>query len=77
MGEDPVQFLAAKNSGEKYTTLVSQLQTLQQSITTLGQQHLAYPILNYYHSEARSKAFALAIAKLYQAINVTCFASPN
>tara|TARA_R110001599_G_scaffold153095_1_gene338244 strand:+ start:1003 stop:2028 length:1026 start_codon:yes stop_codon:yes gene_type:complete len=75
MGEDPQQILAATHSGGEYTTLISQLQTLQSSITTLGQQHLAYPILHYYHSEARSKAFSLAIATLYQAINVACFAS--
>ena len=75
MGENPQQILAATNSGGKYATLISQVQTLQQTITTLGQQHLAYPILHYYHSETRSKALSLAIAKLYQAINVTCFAS--
>lgn len=75
MGEDPLQILAATNSGGEYTTLISQLQMLQQPITTLGQQHLAYPILHYYHSESRNKALSLAIAKLYQAINVACFAS--
>ncbi|MCL5426497.1 MAG: potassium channel family protein [Gammaproteobacteria bacterium] len=77
MGEDPQQILATTNSGGEYTTLIGQLPTLQQSITTLGQQHLAYPILHYYHSEAPSKALSLAIAKLYQAINVACFASTH
>ncbi len=75
LGENPRQILESTNSGEKYTTLISHIQQLQQSITALGQQHLAYPILHYYHSEARSKALSLAIAKLYQAISVIYFAS--
>lgn len=75
LGKNPQQILAFTNDDGKYTTLVSQLQPLQQSISTLGQQHLAYPILHYYHSEISSKALSLAIAKLYQAIAIACFAS--
>lgn len=75
LGENPRQILEATSSDEKYATLISQIQQLQQSITTLGQQHLAYPILHYYHSEARSKALSLAIAKLYQSISIIYFAS--
>lgn len=74
LGENPQKILASTNDGGKYATLVNQLQPLQQSISTLGQQHLAYPILHYYHSETSSKALSLAIAKLYQAVAVACFA---
>ncbi|WP_238528499.1 potassium channel family protein, partial [Halomonas sp. HAL1] len=62
LGENPQQILASTSGDGKFATLVSQLQPLQQSISTLGQQHLAYPILHYYHSETSSKALSLAIA---------------
>ncbi|RBI68190.1 two pore domain potassium channel family protein [Vreelandella sulfidaeris] len=77
LGRDPRQIIAATNDDGKFATLVSQLQPLQQSISTLGQQHLAYPILHYYHSETSSKALSLAIARLYQAISLVYFASPK
>lgn len=77
LGRNPRQILAATNGDGKFGTLVSQLQPLQQSISTLGQQHLAYPILHYYHSETSSKALSLAIARLYQAIALACFVSPT
>lgn len=77
LGENPQQILASTSGDGKFATLVSQLQPLQQSISTLGQQHLAYPILHYYHSETSSKALSLAIARLYQAIAIACFASAS
>lgn len=75
LGENPQQILASTNGGGRFETLISQLQPLQQSISTLGQQHLAYPILHYYHGEPSSKALSLAIVRLYQAIALACFSS--
>ncbi len=49
LGNSPLQILRATHDNGKYTSLVQQLQPLQQAISRLGQQHLAYPILHYYH----------------------------
>lgn len=74
LGETPHQILASTSGNGKFETLISQLQPLQQSVSTLGQQHLAYPILHYYHGETSSKALSLAIARLYQAVSLLYFA---
>lgn len=77
LGESPWQILATTHDTGKFNTLTSQLQPLQQSISTLGQQHLAYPILHYYHSETGSKSLSLAIARLYQVVALICYACPR
>ena len=68
LGETPYHILDATHDHGKYTSLGQQLQPLQQSISQLGQQHLAYPILHYYHDPQSQKSLPVALARLYQAL---------
>lgn len=77
LGQTPQRILASTANEGKFESLSSQLQQLQQSIGTIGQQHLAFPILHYYHGERGDKALPLALARLYQALALVCFACPN
>ncbi len=72
-----LQILRATHDNGKYTSLVQQLQPLQQAISRLGQQHLAYPILHYYHDPNRQKSLPVALAKLYQALVIAQIACPD
>lgn len=77
LGQTPQRILAATADKGDFESLSSQLQQLQQSITLIGQQHLAYPILHYYHGEVGDKALPLALARLYQVLALVCFACPH
>ncbi|BCB62773.1 hypothetical protein HaloA020_34740 [Halomonas sp. A020] len=77
LGNSPLQILRATHDNGKYTSLVQQLQPLQQAISRLGQQHLAYPILHYYHDPNRQKSLPVALAKLYQALVIARIACPD
>ncbi len=75
LGESPLEILEATHDNGEFVSLSQQLQAIQQTISTLGQQHLAYPILHYYHGEHSQKSLSLAMARLYQAltlVNVAC-----
>lgn len=76
LGQTPHQMLATTANEGAFTTLTSQLQQVQSSIGTVGQQHLAFPILHYYHGETGDKALPLAITRLYQSLALICFACP-
>ncbi len=71
LGETPWQILEATHDNGNFQSLSQQLQSLQASIGKLGQQHLAYPILHYYHATERNKSLALALTRLYQALIIT------
>lgn len=45
-----------------------QLNSISNQLSTLSEQHLAFPILHYYHTADINKAQAVAIAILYDAI---------
>jgi uncharacterized membrane protein len=77
LGESPYHILHATHGNGRYTGLGQQLQPLQQSISKLGQQHLAYPILHYYHDPSSPKSLPLALARLYQALVIARAACPD
>ncbi|GHC17233.1 putative membrane protein YdjJ [Kushneria pakistanensis] len=77
LGQTPHQMLETTADDGAFTTLASQLQQVQSSIGTVGQQHLAFPILHYYHGETGDKALPLAMTRLYQTLALVCFACPG
>lgn len=77
LGESPYHILNATHDHGKYTSLGQQLQPIQQSISQLGQQHLAYPILHYYHDPRSQKSLPVALARLYQALLIAQVACPD
>jgi len=77
LGQTPQRILESTADEGAFESLSSQLQQLQQSIGTVGQQHLAFPILHYYHAAENDKALPLALARLYQSLALVCFACPE
>lgn len=77
LGESPLDILSATHDNGTYTSLGQQLQPLQQAISRLGQQHLAYPILHYYHDPRSQKSLPVALARLYQALSIAQIACPT
>ncbi|MDW5376669.1 potassium channel family protein [Halomonas sp. HP20-15] len=77
LGQTPQRLLESTADEGTYQSLSNQLQQLQQSIGLVGQQHLAFPILHYYHAADSDKALPLALARLYQSLSLVCFACPE
>nr|WP_299245164.1 potassium channel family protein [uncultured Halomonas sp.] len=77
MGHSPLHIIRSTHHEEAFPGLANQLATLQGSITTLGQQHLAYPILHYYHSRHSMSALPVALTRLYQALIIIEYACPR
>ncbi|RUR57269.1 potassium channel family protein [Vreelandella populi] len=77
LGESPLEVLNTTHDNGKFTSLSQQLSPIQQTISILGQQHLAYPILHYYHAGNSQKSLPLALARLYQALVLATIANPD
>ncbi|KXS37031.1 potassium channel family protein [Modicisalibacter sp. 'Wilcox'] len=76
IGRTPCRIAAATAGDGDYRSLANQLQQVQGDIASLGQQHLAYPVLHYFHSRHADHALPVALARLYQALVVLQHACP-
>lgn len=56
--------------GTGFSALTTHLANLVPELTTLAQQHVAYPVLHYFHSEVRATALAPSIAVLDDALTL-------
>lgn len=77
LGQTPYRILAMTADGGGFESLRAQLQQLQTTINTSGQQHLAFPVLHYFHGQHSDNTLPLALARLYQALALVCFAGSN
>lgn len=68
IGKTPEGFVKKEWSRGSFGSIALQLNSLSNQLSTLSEQHLAFPILHYYHTTNHHKAQALAIAILYDAI---------
>ena len=68
LGKSPHDILRRSWNGEDCSDLTEHLTSLMEMIGTSSQQHLAYPIVHYFHSTSRSTSSSLQIASLDQAL---------
>ena len=68
LGKSPFDILKRTSNGEDCSDLTEHLTSLMELIGTSSQQHLAYPIVHYFHSTSRSTSSSLQIASLDQAL---------
>ncbi|HJT16191.1 MAG TPA: hypothetical protein VJ853_02325 [Thermoanaerobaculia bacterium] len=68
MGGIPERIIARAWDGERFTDLGNHLSRLGEALELFGEQHLAYPILQYFHSENRRTAAPLRIAALHDTL---------
>ena len=68
MGAIPERIIARAWDGERFTDFANHLTRLGEALELFGEQHLAYPILQYFHSENRRTAAPLRIAALHDTL---------
>ncbi|SFK85293.1 potassium channel family protein [Streptomyces pini] len=69
LGRDAFGIIAAGWTGSGFSSMFNQqLVSLTEPLLRLGEQHLAYPVVHYFHSPRRSKAPARALAALDDAL---------
>ena len=71
------QILINAWNGKDFGNLDQQLINLTPSILGLSEQHLAYPVLHYFHTRERSRSLPLSIAALDEAITLLKYAVPE
>lgn len=77
LGDTPAEMVGRLGREGDFTELASQVDDLKTTIISVGQQHLAYPILHYYHQGHAERALPVALFKLYQALAIVCHGSTS
>ena len=69
LGLRPVDIVLFARQGEGCGGLDTHLSTLMTSLGKLTEQHLAYPVLHYFHAPTKLSAFGLRVAALDEALH--------
>jgi hypothetical protein len=64
LGNTPVEIVTGAWNGTDFGALSQHLDNLGPSLTSLAQQHLAYPVIHCFHDQSRTAASAPSIAAL-------------
>lgn len=71
LGDSPSQIMVKGWTGDGFDGMFQQqLVALSSSVASSAEQHLAYPVLHYFHSSTRELAAPVAIAHLDEALTV-------
>lgn len=70
LGGTPQEIVLSVWNGSNLSELHDHLTTLLPSLTSMGQRHLAYPVLHFFHSSTRRTAISPAIAALDEALAI-------
>lgn len=77
MGDSAAGAVTGGWNGTSYAALAYPLQSLSSEASKLAEQYLAYPVLQYFHSEDPSKSPILALASLEQVVAVAQYGVPD
>src|SRR3954452_15317028 len=66
VGSTPYEILNRSWTGERFNGLDGHMATITELLHTVTEQHLAYPVLRYFHSEKRRTASTVRLAGLYE-----------
>ncbi len=70
IGKTPEEFVKKQWTGNDFGAIELQLNSLSQQLSTLNEQHMAFPILHYYHAAKGKKSQDIAIAVLDDALTI-------
>jgi hypothetical protein len=70
LGKNPADIITRAWNGVDTTALGPHLVSLSSMLALLGESHLTYPVLHYFHSSKRSSAIAPSVAALDEAITI-------
>jgi hypothetical protein len=69
LGTDPVDILRRNWDGTQFSPMFAQhLTSLTPEVIRLGERHLAFPVLHYFHAQSRTKSAAAALTALDGAV---------
>lgn len=77
LGPTAADAVAAGWDGRSYGHLSFPLQSVSSQLSKLGQQYLAYPVLQYFHAGNPSQSPMLALARLEQILAISSGAVPE
>lgn len=78
LGDSPAEIVARGWTGEGFGSMFQQqLVSLSTAVTTSAEQHLAYPVLHYFHSGTRGLAAPVAVAHLDDALTTMTAMAPE
>jgi hypothetical protein len=66
VGATPYEILNRSWTGERFEGLDGHMATITEQLHIVTEQHLAYPVLRYFHSEKRRTASTVRLAGLYE-----------
>jgi hypothetical protein len=70
LGKDPGDIIARAWNGADSTALNPHLVSLVPMLAGLGESHLTYPVLHFFHSTKRSSSAAASVAALDEALTI-------
>jgi hypothetical protein len=70
LGKNPGDIISRAWNGADTTALGPHLVSLSSMLALLGESHLTYPVLHYFHSSKRSSAIAPNLAALDEALTI-------
>lgn len=73
LGDHPADIVLAAWDGGDWQALERRLESFSRELGTLGQRHLAYPVLHYFHDVEPKVAAATSIATLDEALTLLRF----
>lgn len=77
IGKSPEEFVTAQWTGDDFGDIELQLSSLSNTLSTLSEKHMAYPILHYYHAANPQKANAIALTILDEALTIIQYGIPE
>jgi len=76
LGGTPDDILVKAWNGKDFGNLDQHLINLAPLIVSLGEKHLTYPVLHYFHTPLRSRCLPLSIVALDEAMSILQYAVP-
>lgn len=77
IGTSPEDFVTSQWTGDSFGDIELQLSSISGSLATLTEQHMAYPILHYYHAANAQKANPIALVTLDEALTIITYGVPE
>lgn len=77
LGEDPVAIVRAALTDRDWQAFDRQLESIGDGLSQLGEQHLAYPVLHYFHDIDRPAAASVNIAVLDEVLTIMRYGLPE
>lgn len=77
LGQTAEELVESAWNGSDFHDIDSLLDTYSEQLSSLTAQHIAYPVLHYYHATSNESAMPAAVIVFDEALNIMKFAVPD